>query len=274
MPTFDARGFRLYYELHGDGGGVPLVLFGGLGGSSKGWLVLQVPELSRDRPVLVFDPRGTGSSEDPGGAFDARDLAGDAAALLEHLGIERAHVLGQFLGGLAAQELALGWPERVRSLVLAGSFTRLDAKRRMLLEVWRAEAEHGLPAEVRVRSRLVWTLHDDTLEQRELIETMTRFFLGDAAPVDDKVFARQIEACLAFDARDRLASLRTPTLVIAGEEDLLTPPRLSRELANSIPGARLVLMPGVGHLAPAEAAPRFNRLVSRFIAEHDPVSAR
>jgi 3-oxoadipate enol-lactonase len=269
MPTFSGRGFDLYYECHGDGAGLPLLLITGVGGTGQGWLVLQVPELSKERRNIVYDHRGTGGSGDPGGAFTARDLAEDALALLDHLDIERAHVLGPFLGGIVAQEMALAQPQRVRSLVLVGSFARLDAKRRMLLETWKLQAEAGVAPEIAVRDRLLWSLHDDTMEQRELIDAMTRFFLRDTPRVSEKVFGRQVDACLVHDALGRLAHVACATLVVAGEEDILTPPRMTRELANAIPGARMVLMPGLGHLAMAESAPRFNRLVSRFLAEHD-----
>ncbi len=269
MPSFEARGFDLWYEQHGGGPGLPLLFFSGLGGSCQGWTVLQVPELGAARPCVLFDLRGAGRSKDPGGPFTTRDLADDALALCDHLRLAQVHVIGGFLGALAAQELALAAPGRVRSLVLAGGYARLDAKRRMLLELWRELADCDVPPLLRVRGRLLWSLHDDTLEQSDLIDAMTRFFLRDAQPVSEQVLARQIDACLAHDSLERLGALRVPTLVIGGEEDQLTPPRLARALANAIHGARLVLMPGVGHLAPAEAAPRFNRIVGRFLAEHD-----
>jgi pimeloyl-ACP methyl ester carboxylesterase len=269
MPSFGSRGFEIAYEEHGGGAGLPLVLVSGLGGSSQGWQVVTVPDLARARRCVTFDLRGAGRSEDPGGPFTTRDLAADALALLDHLGLERAHVLGAFLGGLVAQELALAAQERVASLVLVGAYARLDAKRRMLLETWKELAHYQLPPELRVRIRLLWTLHEDTLEQHDLVDQMVRFFVRDGAPVEEKLFARQVDACLAHQALPRLGQLDVPTLVVAGEDDRLTTPRLTRELANAIPGARMVLMPGVGHLAMAEAAPRFNRLVERFLAEHD-----
>ena len=98
MPLADVGGRTLYYESYGQGLGPPLVLIMGLGGSCKGWLPLQVPEFSRHHRTLVFDNRGVGESEDPGGPFTTADLADDTAGLLEALGIERAHVLGAFLG--------------------------------------------------------------------------------------------------------------------------------------------------------------------------------
>ena len=98
---------------------------------------------------------------------------------------------------------------------------------------------------------------------------MWRFYLRDDAPMDDKVFVRQAEACMAHDALDRISGIEAPTLVVVGEGDILTPPHLARQLTERIKGARLVPLPNAGHLVAAELAPRFNRLVSRFLAEQE-----
>jgi len=268
MPSFGTRGFKLHYEVHGEGQKPPLLLVMGMGGTCQGWLTVTVPDLVRaGRPIVIFDNRGAGQSEDPGGPFTTREMAHDALALLEHLGIARAHVLGGFLGGMIAQELALARPESVASLVLVGTYARADAKRRLVLDLWKSMVQLGVPAELRIKNRLSWTLGDATLEQEELVEAMWRFYLRDDAPMDDKVFARQAEACIAHDAYERIPGISAPTLVVVGEGDVLTPPHLSRELAARIKGARLVVIPNAGHLVAAELAPRFNRLVLRFLAE-------
>lgn len=269
MPTFGSRGFEIYYETHGAGDGLPLVFIMGIGGTCDGWLVLQVPDLSRDRLNVIFDNRGAGRSQDPGCDFSTRDMAEDTLALLDELGLERVHVLGAFLGGLVAQELALAAPERVQSLVLAGTFARADARRRLLLEIWQGMVEQDLPLEIRVKNRLAWTLHDRTFEQEDLVDAMWRFYLKDDAPMEDKIFARQVSACLEHDSLDRLDQIKAPTLVVCGEQDILTPPHLHRELANRLPNSRLVQIAGAGHLVPAELAERFNRLVARFLAESE-----
>ncbi len=269
MPTFSSRGFGIYYEAHGEGDGLPLVLIMGMGGTCQGWMVLQVPELSRDRQCVIFDNRGAGRSEDPGSSFSTQDMAEDTLALLDELGIERAHVLGGFLGGCVAQELAIAHPDRVQSLILAGTFAKADGRRRMLLELWRSMVEVGLPREDLIKNRLIWTLHDLTFEQPDLIEAMWRFYLKDDAPMEDKVFVRQVEALLAHDSSDRLEQIEAPTLLICGEQDLVTPPHLHRQVRNRIPHARLVQMSGAGHLVAAELAPRFNALVGRFLLEYD-----
>jgi pimeloyl-ACP methyl ester carboxylesterase len=268
MPSFRARGFKIHYELHGDGAKTPLLLVMGMGGTCQGWLTVTVPDLVKaGRPIVIFDNRGAGQSEDPGGPFTTPEMAQDARALLDELEIRRAHVLGGFLGGMIAQELALASPERVASLILVGTYARADAKRRLVLDLWKSMVQLGVPAELRIKNRLCWTLGDATLEQEDLIEAMWRFYLRDDAPMDDKVFARQAEACVAHDALERIGQISAPTLVVCGEGDILTPPHLSRQLAARIKGSRLVVMPNAGHLVAAELAPRFNRLVIRFLAE-------
>lgn len=270
MPSFRARGFSIHYELHGDGPRTPLLLVMGMGGTCQGWLTVTVPDLIRaGHPCIVFDNRGAGQSEDPGGPFSTAEMAEDARALLDHLGLARAHVLGGFLGGMIAQELALEHPQRLASLVLAGTYARADAKRRAVLDLWKRMVELKVPAEIRIKNRLAWTIGDATMEQEDLIEAMWRFYLRDDAPMDDRVFARQADACIEHDALERLDRIRVPTLVVCGEGDILTPPVLSRQLASRIKDSRLVLLPNAGHLIAAELAPRFNRLVIRFLAEQE-----
>jgi pimeloyl-ACP methyl ester carboxylesterase len=174
---------------------------------------------------------------------------------------------------MIAQELAIAHPERVASLILAGTYARADAKRRAILDLWKSMVEIGVPAELRIKKRLIWTLGDATMEQEDLIEAMWRFYLRDDAPMDDKVFARQAEACIRHDALERLSQITAPTMCVNGEGDILTPPLLSREIVSRIRDSRLVLLPNAGHLVAAELAPRFNRLVIRFLAEVERAAA-
>ena len=274
MPSFRSRGFGIHYEVHGDGAGTPLVLVMGMGGTCQGWLSVTVPDLVRSgRRCVIFDNRGAGQSEDPGGPITTPDMAEDTRALLDHLEIPRAHVLGGFLGGMIAQELAIAHPARVASLILVGTYARADAKRRAILELWKSMVEIGVPAELRIKKRLIWTLGDATMEQEDLIEAMWRFYLRDDAPMDDKVFARQAEACIRHDALERLGEIGAPTMVVNGEGDILTPPALSREIVSRVKDSRLVLLPNAGHLVAAELAPRFNRLVIRFLRDTERASA-
>ncbi len=267
MPHATVAGRKVHYQLHGDASGPPLVLVMGLGGSCRGWLPLQVPDFSKERRVLIYDARGVGESDDPGGPFTTADLADDLAALLDALQLRRVDVLGAFLGGMTAQEFALRHPLRLDRLVLVGSYARPDAKRRMLLEKWKDMARIDMPLSIQVRERLLWTLEDDTMEYTDLIDSMIDFFTREGTPVPNELLMRQCDACLAHDARDRLRNIHARTLVVAGRHDQLTPGKFQRELADEIPDARLVTLSFGAHLVMAESAQRFNQLVLQFLAE-------
>jgi pimeloyl-ACP methyl ester carboxylesterase len=266
MPLLDVGSRKVYQEVHGDAAGVPLLLVTGMGGSCQGWLPLQVPEFSQRHRVVCFDHRGVGGSSDPGGPFDTAQFADDAVALLDALGIERAHVLGSFMGGMVAQEMALLHPDRVERLVLTGTYARPDAKRRLLLEHWAELAEGGASIETLIRERLLWTLLDETLESSDLIASMTDFYAKSGLPLSADVLARQCGACLRHDTAERLGEIQHPTLVVCGEHDRLTPPALNRQVADGIPGAQLVTLPYAAHMVLFEAAEHYNRVVLQFIA--------
>jgi len=267
MPIAKVDGRDVYYEIHGDAAGTPLVLVPGMAGSCRGWLALQVPEFAPKHRTLIYEARGVGASSDPGVPFSTADLADDLAGLLDAVGIERAHVLGAFLGGMTAQQFALRHPDRLARLVLVGTFARPDAKRRMLLEKWRAMAQAGTTQDIFVRERLLWTLQDETLEQTDLIDAMSASFPAEGPPVGPELLARQCDACLGHDTFDELREIQAPTLVACGRHDQLTPPKLHRELADELPHAQLVTFSYGAHLVMAESAERLNATVLQFLGE-------
>ena len=118
MPILKANGIHIYYETHGAGD--PLLLIMGLGANSTAWF-LQVPEFSKHYQVIAFDNRGAGRSDKPNEPYTIMQMADDAAGLMEELGVQSAHVFGMSLGGMIAQELTLRHPARVRTLVLGGT---------------------------------------------------------------------------------------------------------------------------------------------------------
>ena len=270
MPYITLAKHKLHYELHQGAAAedtTPLVLLMSLGGSCRGWMPLQVPVFSQTRPVVIFDNRGAGDSEDPGGNFSITDLADDTIGLLDALEIEQADLLGAFMGGMTAQEIALRHPDRVRRMVLSGTYARPDAKRRMLLEDWADLAKAGVPLEKMSRKRLLWTLQDETLEQRDLIDGMLDFFAREGVPVSADTFVRQCRACIEHDTLDRLPEIEHPTLIVCGRHDQLTPTKFHHTLAELIPNARLVTIRFGAHLVMVESAERFNQSVLQFLDE-------
>jgi pimeloyl-ACP methyl ester carboxylesterase len=267
MSTIVYRGRPIEYELQGEGSQPPLVLSTGTGGSFKGWLPLQAAELSQNRRLLLYNHRGVGASEDDGQRFTTGDLADDLVGLLDALSLPEVDLLGAFMGGMAAQELALTHPSRVRRLILTGTYARADAKRRMLLDHWASFAARDGSMETMARERMLWSLQDDTLAQTDLIEGMMEHLTRRGIPFTADLFARQCQACMEHDTYDRLPALDQPTLVISGRLDQLTPPKFHRELAEEMPNARLTTLRYAAHLVMVEAAERFNELVLNFLDE-------
>jgi pimeloyl-ACP methyl ester carboxylesterase len=267
VPHVVVEGRKLYYEEHGDHDGPPLVLATGSGGSCRGWLVLQVPEFSKSRRTIIFDYPGVGESEPYPGAFGIDTLADTTAGFLDALGISEADLLGPFMGGMVAQQVALRHPASLRRLILVGTYARPDAKRRLLINQWRDLAATDAAAEVQIRDRLLWTLSDETLAQTDLIITMMRSVSRDGPPMSAEVFRQQCDACAAHDVLDQLHQIAQPTLVICGRKDHLTPPQLHRELADEVPNARLVTFQFAAHMVMLEAAEQFNQTVLEFLDE-------
>jgi len=257
MPTVHVNGIDLYYEQHGAGSDVLLIM--GLGAHAGDW-ARQVPALARHFRVTVFDNRGCGRSSAPDEPYSIRQMADDAVALMDALDMARAHVVGSSMGGEIAQELAISYPERVDRLVLiatsaGGYWARIiPADRRAV----------GLP-------RIVPGLRELARQLRRRLQAVGARRAGPAwqppapPPPPAHGLRRQREATAAFDAHGRLSRISAPTLVIAGARDREVPLAAAEELARGIPGARLVVLRGAGHLMHYERADEVNRLLLDFL---------
>ncbi|MGB7970736.1 MAG: alpha/beta fold hydrolase [Candidatus Deferrimicrobiaceae bacterium] len=267
MPYTEAPGFRMYYETHG--GGDPLLLINGLGSDSTEWL-FQIPAFVGRFLVVAFDNRGAGRSDTPPGPYSTAQMADDAAALLAHLGADRMHVLGVSLGGMVAQEVALRHSHRVRKLVLGCTSPGGEGSVRPAPEVLKmfVRAPGGDPEE-EIRRVLPFLYSERYLrDYPEEIEEFVRRRLADRVCVEGH--AAQLAAAVSHSAWDRLAAIGAPTLVIAGDGDRVVPTENSRRIAERIPGAKLVILPGAPHRLFAENAEDFNRAVISFLFSGPP----
>lgn len=252
----------LYYEVSGEG--EPLVLVPGFGTGAWIWY-RQVGELAREFRVVTFDPRGVGRSAAAGESFDLARLADDVAALLDALGFRSAHVLGASFGGFVAQEFALAYPERTRSLILCCTSYGGAGHVRPTEETLAAlSSTRGLNTEERFRENLLLAFSPRFVEE-ERREVERAIALRAANPVSERVHLAQLQAAVTFDAAPRLREIKSPTLVITGDEDVIVPPENSHNLAAAIPGAELRVVPGGSHTFFIERPDEFNRAVSGFI---------
>ena len=261
-----ATGVRL--NVSQTGTGEPLLLIIGTSGSLCLWEPLVTPFAQRYR-VIAFDNRGLGQSERGEGRITMASLAADAVALLDALELERAHVLGWSLGSAVAQELALAHPDRVAGLVLYGTWGRMDGFQRVFLGALRHPWDTGdLEAAL---SALGLAFSPELVNSPEF-ESMLEEFLPLFPQTESQIraTAEQLQADFEHDTLDRLPGIAAPTLVIAGEQDLLTPPWQCQAVAERIPGARYELLtgPGSSHALMMERAEEFIALVLGFVQEH------
>jgi pimeloyl-ACP methyl ester carboxylesterase len=244
MSRVQLNGIERFYQEAGSGD--PLLLINGLTGTCLGWEPL-VPALAERFRVITSDNRGVGRSAAPPGPYTTRQMADDAAALLAHLGIGRAHVVGSSMGGMIAQELALAYPQLVDRLVLYGTFAR---PRHAIMEPWLTfvvqMAERLDPSAVTL-GWLPWLYTPAFFAQPEQVEAVLAWLEPYPAPAHG--IAAQAEAVRSHDTLERLPQITAPTLVLVGAEDVVTPLYYSRELAERIPGATLQVLERGGHEA-------------------------
>jgi 3-oxoadipate enol-lactonase len=268
MPLFDNDGRPLYYEVHGEGD--PLLCVMGLSADHLAW-TLQVPAWSQRFQTVVFDNRDVGQSFRAEGPYDVADMAQDALALADGLGLERFHLVGMSLGGAIAQELALAAPGRVRSLTLIVTYAWGGRWGREFARLWSRSAAQRNDDE-HLDWLLVQTLSQSFYENEQAVEFVRNMALANPHPQPRDAFIRQLDAGSRHDTRDRLGDLDLPVHVIGGEYDLLVPAWKSAELAQLIPGARLTILPGAPHGVNLERAGELNGLVLDFLAEPGPVA--
>ena len=263
MPYARASdGIRLHYEVIGRSSAPAVLLIQGLGADKHGWDMQRIALALRYR-VVALDNRGAGRSDKPFGVYTLEQMADDAIAVLDAVGIERAHVVGASMGGAITQIVVLKYPERVNSITLACTACRNHPWRRELLNSWATTAgERGMGAMTSEAARWV-------IGPRSFRRLMPAFgWLGPLAmgrPAH--AFVAQVRAILATDEAmaDALSAVRVPALVIVGNQDILTPRGDSEELAERIPGAELVVISGAAHGLMVEHASTFNRVLLEFL---------
>jgi len=266
MPTTLVNGINLYYEVHGQG--QPLILIQGLGGGHQAWF-FQLRAFQKHFRVVTFDNRGIGkshhTSREP---YTIRVMADDVIGLMDHLGIDKAHILGLSLGGMVAQELAISYPHRVDKLILCSTFASRethDATPDVIRNI-NIEAESAGVDSMSFDSRQFIgsfiSLAFNRWPYRMFFNLVSRFVMKSTHIQD---YLGQMGAVRGYETKSRLHLIHAPTLVITGTEDKLVPPCFSEMIAMRIPNARLVKVGGGSHAFFIEMSSRFNREVLDFV---------
>jgi pimeloyl-ACP methyl ester carboxylesterase len=248
MPELMRGNVRLHYEV--DGSGPPAVYCCGLGSHSNDMLGIALRGvLSEHYTLLTVDNRGSGQTVTPAGTSTTmEDMADDVAAVMDHIGMANANVLGISMGGCVAMLLALRHPQKTRRLVVAVSLAHTEAQGRadFMLRTGHEMRQRGVPLDLLNRFNAVFLLGESAFEHQWLVDAWV------SAPPDplqqsDEGWQLQTDALESYDIRAQLKNITIPTLVMSSTEDLLVPPRLQDEIAALIPGATIKRYPG-GHV--------------------------
>lgn len=266
MPQANVNGVKLYYKTHGQG--EALIMIPGLGAGHTAWF-RQLAAFKKHFRTITFDPRSIGRSERPREPWGFRALADDVVALMDHLGIEKAHIFGQSLGGLVAQEVAIDYPHRVLKLILVSSGVaggNVNPTNPKLMEAMgyaegTTEVDFST-LDTRKTMNIVIGMSFNKLLYRKALQFLSRFFVK---PEMFDGLSDQLRAISGHNTIDRLHLIRAQTLVITGAEDQIVSPRASEMLAARIPNAKLVMVKAGSHGFNVEMTSRFNREVLGFL---------
>jgi pimeloyl-ACP methyl ester carboxylesterase len=262
MPVLERPDVAVHYETRGTG--APLLLVAGLASDSSSWLTVWQPLASRFR-VVAPDNRGAGRTrpQDAPASIDA--MADDCAALLDHLGIRRAHVLGHSMGGFVAQRLALRHPARVDRVVLAATGASPGAENVARFGDLADGLEGGEAPDAWLRRLFAMIFTRRFLADPSNAEAALRWALEYPYPQGAAGFRRQVEAIAAFDGHADLAGLAAPALVIAGAEDVLFPVAGVAAFAAALRSSRFVAIDGAAHAIHTEQPGAFVDAVASFL---------
>ena len=265
MPKAKVNGINMCYEVHGQG--EPFVLIMGSFGSLEAW-ALQIGAFQQHYKVIVFDNRGIGRTDKSPEPYSIATMADDTVGLLDHLSIEKAHVLGMSLGGPVAQDVAINYPHRVEKLILVCSMAGAEGTR-LHPDMLKALGVQGHDQRIDFRkidflqimtATVALAFNDKSLSDSLSAQAGTWFKQFE---VDG--FIKQWEAVTNYSALDRLHKIRARTLVITGTEDRLVDPRSSEVIAGLIPNSKLVKIEGGSHAFFMEMSDRFNTEVLNFL---------
>jgi 3-oxoadipate enol-lactonase len=263
MPKVQANGLTINYERQGSG--EPLLLLPYLA-ADHACYAFQVAEYAKRFTCISLDLRGAGETDKPDGAYSIELFADDAAAFMEVIGIERAHVMGLSLGAAVAMWLAAKYPSRVRSLSLHSAWPRTDAFLTNVVQGWQALARGaGSVAELIILGIFPWCLTPELYAARpEYVASLAAFVRSrPAQPVE--AFLRQSDAVLAHDVRAQLERISTPTLFTFGRRDQLTSTRFADPLRQAVRGSEVHVFEDCAHAPIYEQVEEFNRRTLEFL---------
>ncbi len=262
MPTANINQTKLYYEVHGNG--EPLILIAGFSANHTVWTNV-LHQLSQYFRVILFDNRGSGQSEHSDHPYNMALLAEDTFALMDYLQIKKAHILGHSMGGMIAQTMAQQCPSRINKLIILASSSHFPAHKAYLFETQLKLREQKLSEELLTQLTLPLVFGRHFFEMPNQVAEMVKIASQYPYPMSVAGYRAQLSALKNFNSQSYLADIKTPCLVFAGREDILTPHDEGQYLAEQLPNASLISFEHSAHAAHIEEADKFLRETLSFL---------
>ena len=264
MPAFELNNFSMHYDVYGNG--EPVILIMGITAPGAVWEAHR--EVWQENfQCITADNRGVGQTDKPAGDYSSAMMADDYANLIDHLNLEKAHIVGCSMGSIIAQQLALRHPEKVKSLVLMCSWARCDSYAKSTFEHMKQCKAHLTPAAFMEWIQLI-IFHKRSWDNPEFSQSMIdgrNDASIDPNPQPLHGLEGQAAACIEHNTLDQLENITVPTLLIGGEDDIFTPRWMAEELHTGITNSELHLYPESGHAFHWENLEDFNQRVITFI---------
>jgi len=261
MPLVENQGTKIYWDEQGQG--TPVLLIMGLGYTSDMWQRTR-PALAQRYRTVAFDNRGVGLSDVPPGPYSIATMALDAAAVLDAAGVARAHIFGISMGGMIAQEFALQYPARTRSLILGCTSPGGPSAVRAGSKVADVLMARGMTLE-QARDAILPYMYDATTPREKIEEDVS---LRQRWLPSPEGYMAQLQGILAWEGYSRIAQITAPTLVIHGKSDALVPPGNGELIAGQIPGAKLVLIEHASHMFLTDQTEAAHTEILKFLLSH------
>ena len=263
MSKVKVNGVELFYEFHGPEGGELLILNNGVFMNTASW-AFQLPDLAKRYRVLAYDMRGQGQSEHPASDYSLEQHGDDLAALMDALGLPKAHMVGTSYGGELNLVMGIRYPERCQSLTIIASVSHSEPLLVAMIERWLIAARLGDGPQF---FRLIYA---DTYSESFLANRPDLIPMAEAryAQLDLPAAARLIESFQRFNVRADLGKIKVPTCIASAEQDILKPRRYGKIMHGAIAGSEFHLIPGSGHVAVLEKAAEVNTIILGFLAKH------
>ncbi len=262
MPFAKINELDLYYEIHGSG--EPIVFISGFSTHHMTWLSC-VERLENHYQLILFDNRGAGQTTAPPPPYTIETMAEDTILLMDHLGINRAHMVGSSMGTAIVQTIAHQHPKRIDKGVLIAPFPKLPETALLKSATTGKLLEKGVPLELVIETVIPWLFSRDFVKNPENVAAKIKEMASNPHPQSAEGFLGQMAALGGFDSHSFVKELKSPFLLMAGEEDLSTPLYCAEYLHKHLPNSTLHVFPRVGHMIHAEKKDEVLDLILQFL---------